>query len=699
MIAFAVCLLAALSAQVGPPKVKMADLSKAHRIVERGGDALSKLTPELRALYQQYSPSKRRITYSPSQLESRFGILGAETNPMIRVVVRGDVASLQKLGFTSTSGPYGMCRVLDLERIAADEACTRIDAVRPARMPEPGKPKQFRIQVPTARGDEPEPGSFDHQGLTGKGVIIGVIDTGIDWKHKDFIRPDGTSRILALYDMWDDTWDESKGAVGSKPPMEYKDRPLGTLYTNAQINAALKGTGKVNSRDIIGHGTACAGAAAGNGSATANGVDASTYAGVAPEADLIIVKTFRDSGTVFVDYHTAAKWIMDESAKLGKPCVVNMSLGGHDSAHDGNAAEEVFLNGLVGDGKPGRIICVAAGNEGKDSFHAAGTFGPKREGQGDIESDPIELIISEKTEINAYFDSRDDWGLAVVGNGDFLVDPAGKELCLSLSYTNNPRQLLGSVTVAGTGDEYKGDLWKTQPPGNAPKTFTEYFDKGDAISAAPAEGAQDRLRVTLYPGRYYVFGYGASEKVPKGKFDIYIPFTSEGSFGKGVDLTDTIGSPGNASNVITVGSYDFRDKWANVQGKETAYNMTLGQVSEFSSQGYRRDGHVKPDICAPGRYAISSLADGSKMSRDPARVTKDGFHLAWEGTSAATPYATGVIALMLEANPGLDARQIQSILKETRLRDPFTEPTPNPRWGQGKLDPVKAIKEAKARSK
>src|SRR5690606_21720365 len=112
----------------------------------------------------------------------------------------------------------------------------------------------------TRSATAPLANEFNKGSLTGKGVIVGVIDSGIDIKHQDFIRPDGTSRIIAIWDMHDHSFRDSGGKIGSAPPKFNAADPAlpGTIYTNAQINAALKGTGTVNTVDRHGHGTAVA---------------------------------------------------------------------------------------------------------------------------------------------------------------------------------------------------------------------------------------------------------------------------------------------------------------------------------------------------------------------------------------------------------------------------------------------------------
>ena len=170
----------------------------------------------------------------------------------------------------------------------------------------------------------------------------------------------------------------------------------------------------------------------------------------------------------------------------------------------------------------------------------------------------------------------------------------------------------------------------------------------------------------------------------------------------GTQKSQMVGTPGNAKNAITVGSYDFRDTWLNLKDENVLYNLTIGGPSSYSSPGFRRDGVVKPDISAPARYTISSLAQsakpgptggcsGSMADGDGMNFTKDGLHIAWDGTSAAAPFAAGVIALMLEKNPSLDATQIRQILQKTARKGGAIGSVPNATWGWGMIEPGAAI--------
>ena len=216
-----------------------------------------------------------------------------------------------------------------------------------------------------------------YSGRAGRGSIVGVIDSGIDWKHPDFQTRLGRARIKYLWDVFDDAFQRSGGSVGTAPPISNMDgTPRGTVYTEDQINAALTeiaggGTPQVFSRDLNGHGSYVAGIAAGNGSGTGGGAPAGTFAGVAPEADLVIVQGLNPETGGFGDADVIAglSFIDDRAMYMVKPWVTNLSLGGHFGPHDGTSLMERVINNLVGPGERGKAVVIAAGNEGDEPIH------------------------------------------------------------------------------------------------------------------------------------------------------------------------------------------------------------------------------------------------------------------------------------------------------------------------------------------
>jgi subtilisin family serine protease len=255
-----------------------------------------------------------------------------------------------------------------------------------------------------------------------------------------------------------------------------------------------------------------------------------------------------------------------------------------------------------------------------------------------------------------------------------------------------------------------------QPGAKKPKYFDEYAQAILTKTAQMSKGGgnRDTLWLPFPPGTYLIQGFGPTANVKRGEFDVYAPFAPslyEAAFIYGAEKKKMIGSPGNAANVITVGSYDFRRDWNNQNGERTSYNLPVNGISDYSSPGgLRADGVFKPDITAPARYTISSLSEAARpgpsckcvdnehecanmgAEAGPSSITADGMHIAWSGTSAAAPYTAGVIALMLQKNPRLDAKQIKDILARSAIKnDRYVGAVPNPEWGYGKINPAGAI--------
>lgn len=684
--------------QAPPETANMKVVQRVREPIARGGN--QKLSSELQQLQEYYGNAKgdRSFGMTPENVRQRYGIDARDANPSVEVIVDlapgEDASSLEDAGavvrYQAGRLVYAAIPVRNLAKLARLKAVRVASAVPATRLPVRPQPATAPLarKVSTAKGAaQPNPATaFDHQGLTGKGVIVAVVDSGIDWRHPAFIREDGTSRILALWDIGDDSWQESDGQIGSKPPHEDTDgAPIGTLYTNAQINAALAGQGEVRSQDKVGHGTACAGTAAGNGRGAGSGVAPGAYAGIAPEADLVIVNasTPEAEGGISDQWLLGTIWALEYSRSLGKPCVVNQSFGSNYSAKDGSDADERMLDELTGSRHPGAVICAAAGNEGRLSLHASGRFGPAKPGQQDVFSAPIELFVKKTMTLTAYFDQRDDWGLAVTGQRDFLIDDKGG--AMQARFYRQAGQI--SADLLGDPDA------RPSRPGN----FEAFFQQ--AVGMQDINDKTVRLEITLPVGQYWLQGFGTSERVPNGRFDLILPEPDAASFGQGTDRTIMVNSPGTAQNVLTVAAYDFRSSWPNLKGEETYYNIVPGALSDYSSPGFRRDGVIKPDFAAPATYAISPLAKDSLMSKDYegnpdlASITPDGIHLAWAGTSAAAPYVAGVVALMLQKNPMLDAAQVKEILtKSVAPADDFTGALPNTQWGYGKIAPQAALK-------
>ncbi len=214
--------------------------------------------------------------------------------------------------------------------------------------------------------------------LYGEGTLIAILDSGIDYAHPDFISPDGSSRILYL-------WDQTGGT--QPPPPGFR---TGSLYTQQMINEALSDPSLVPSRDTLGHGTHVAGIAAGNGRAS-NG----RYVGAAPKADLLIVKLANSDGYGFsktTSLMRALQFVTQVASTAGRPLAINMSLGTNDGGHDGFSLFETYIDDMSTRGLTS--IIVAAGNQGNARFHAAPVLSTRQTQTLEFRVGPLQNSLS-----------------------------------------------------------------------------------------------------------------------------------------------------------------------------------------------------------------------------------------------------------------------------------------------------------------
>lgn len=459
----------------------------------------------------------------------------------------------------------------------------------------------------------------------GQGVIIGIIDFGIDFRHKSFQNEDGSSRILAL-------WDQAlKPISGERSPMPYG---YGVVYSQDEISETLRSEQpkvpvRHREKGPI-HGTHVAGIAAGNGRSGAESGGVVKYVGMAPDADLIVVANTRgqerNPGTLgdSADAFDAIKFILDFAAEHGKPVVINHSNGDNIGPHDGSSLLEVGIDQLITG--PGKVMVKSAGNEGDTSHHAEGDF------------NRIKAPHDVKVEVAR-------WCTELVV--DFWY-PHDKNLELRIVSPRKEAHLFRSTL----DDKF------TFSNGNVALVFTEEDDAGNH---------DNRMFMVLQDGSSseILAGEWSFELSGNGSWHAWMQRDSLATFGKEfVSPLGTISIPGTAKNVISVGAYV----------NQTVYTRDrVGELSNFSSRGPTRDGRQAPTIAAPGEEVTSTLPD-------PA------FFGSMSGTSVSAPLVAGAAALLLQINCQLTAANIQDILVSAARRDGETGEVPNDGWGAGKLD-------------
>lgn len=488
-------------------------------------------------------------------------------------------------------------------------------------------------------------GVFNNTAYNGTGVLVGIYDTGIDWKHPDFRKANDQtkSRIVSI-------WDQTLTAqAGETAPVGFS---TGVEYTRAQIEDELDGTptGFVRENDINGHGTHVSGTAAGNGAAFAD----KRHKGFSSDADIVFVKggngSFPTTNTI-----NALTYFKNVATALNKPIVVNMSIGGQSSAHDGTSSHEVAVNSFTTSGA-GRVVVISAGNDYGANLHrkvdiAAGA------------AQTYNFTVASNTSAASVFSfimyANDNTPVTAK-----LTTPDGQQYTQNVS-TNTAHTILGGGLTATMYNYWSNDNNKRYVQLVVTRTSGTTNVQGNYSLEITNNGTQ---QITAHG---WLYSQGVQTTLQNG------------------DNEYIVGSPGNASNAITVASYMGRASWYS--GASGYFTLTPQEsISSFSAQGPRVDGVQKPDIAGSGQNVISSRsADSAPGSTDIIAGTN--YYVKNQGTSMSSPGVAGAVGLLLQANPSLTAAQVKARLTSNARMDGATGTVPNMRWGYGKLDIYKAV--------
>jgi subtilisin family serine protease len=500
---------------------------------------------------------------------------------------------------------------------------------------------------------------------TGKGVIFGLIDAGIDVNHADFQDSLGRTRILRLWDQVEP--DNGTSTYG-----------YGVVWDSTDINN--NATNHVENFIFKGHGSHVGGIGAGNGLAVDN------YRGVAPDANIIAVSVdfWSGSQTTIID---AVDYIYSVADSLGMPCVLNLSLGDYAGSHDGTNGEAVIIDSLL-NFKPGRALVCAAGNAGAFQFHL----------QHQVNTDTtftwFKYNAASLLGYGAVF--YEIWAdTADLNNVDFAVGanlPSGSFGLRGKTPFDNIQNRLGNFTdtiknngniigIVDTYGELQGDKYLLQIHMQEPDSNTYLFSLMTTGSG--------KLDVWSHPSLT-----GTSEIVKTGlpSAAVYpnIVYYQE------PDTSQTIVSSFNClPTVISVGTYLNRKTYLDVDSTIQVTAGNIGQIDVGSSIGPARRGLIKPEIASTGRYVMSTTPDtiasyfigiGGSMW-----IGFGGKHMLKNGTSMASPAVAGIVALYLEKCPNATMAEIRAAILGSAKQDAFTGITPNNSYGFGKSDAFAAL--------
>ena len=458
--------------------------------------------------------------------------------------------------------------------------------------------------------------------LSGQGILIGVVDSGIDYAHPAFRNEDGTTRIAAL---WDQT-------IPGSPPEGYAS---GTEFTREEINTALTEPEEreryriVPSRDMSGHGTAVAGIAAGNGA----GSEGQRYRGAAPEAELIVVKMGAPQTEGFprtTELMTGVDYVIRKALELKKPVAVNISFGNTYGSHDGTSLVERFLNDISDTWK--NVICVGSGNEGTSAGHAAGRV-------SDEEEKTVELAVQQmEPSLNVQI-----WKSYVDEMDISVVDPSGTRI--------GPfREILGPQRFVLGGTELLIYYGEPKPYSVKQEIYLSFIPRESYIDSGV-------WKLVLTPRR-----------IVDGSYQMWLPAQEALNVGTAFLLpnsSSTLTIPSTASLVVTVAAYDAR----------------TFSYADFSGRGpaavYEGSGVPKPDLAAPGVRVNAPVPGGGYRA-----FSGTSFAAPFVTGSAALLMEWGIVR---GNDPYLYGEKVKAYLRRGARELPGYSEWPNAQLGYGAL--------------
>ena len=492
--------------------------------------------------------------------------------------------------------------------------------------------------------DNVHSGTGLEQAYTGNGVLLGIVDSGIQYDHINFKDDDGQSRIVeALCN--------------------------GVAYSTPEEIASLT----TDSRSLA-HGTHTAGIA--GGSYSLNGLQ-----GMAPGADLYLCGL---ANLYESDIIESIDKIFDYAETHDMPAVVNLSLGSDLGPHDGSSTICRAYEQLAGEG---RILVVAAGNSGDLDFHAHGTLGEESE-----EEPQLKTIVE-----SSYGSTYSDY-IGIYNQND-------KPLKLRVTVIDDNNNTLARSELIDFGSDFDYYAqWALSESENATE-FSRYFSfggfSGDLYVYPDISNNKYNLMISAQISSASIFSHyrlGLELYGTQGD-EIHMWSNGYSSFSNGGDRQFIDGDTEIAmsddctgNGTISVGAYASNGgPFRYLNGTASAVqNFTQGDIAYFSGSGIDLNGISRPDVTAPGYMVVSSMNSyySTSSSEMTAKVNDGGKTYYWgpmAGTSMATPAVSGIIALWLEADPTLDCERIKEILHDTSIRDEYVESNPV-KFGTGRID-------------
>lgn len=497
--------------------------------------------------------------------------------------------------------------------------------------------------------------------FNGENTIVGIIDSGFQYDHGAFVDPDTKqSRISCI-------WEQQCDTLESLHPDKFA---YGCEYAPGKATLA-------RSYDIVTstHGTHVAGIAAGGDTRYGN-----KYYGVAPKSEIVLVSTKSTDASVI----DAVKYIFDYADSQHKPCVINISLGSNIGPHDGTGYADRMLDAMQGEG---RLIVGAVGNSSGDKCHARKSFSVRDHSL----NTGLQFTYYGKTQLGLV----DIWGTQSkkFKTTIYVYDKAANKRLATFETIDATQS--GTKTFNFKGLESIG---------------TDSIEVNVvAQSGVDPNNGKPNVYVTAVCSninKKNVF-LGIETEAVSGTVDmwndgVYSTFNNLGNpaYTSGDSECSVSELGGTGKKIISVGAFASKNKYTLLNGNSRGTSYAIGSICAFSSAGPTVDGRVKPEIAAPGSILVSAYNryygafDPSKMVSALSVDGKASYYGTMQGTSMASPFVAGVMALWLQADPSLSPEKAKQILQASAANDSFTgnvRQSGSPQWGYGKVDAYKGL--------
>lgn len=659
------------------------------RGIQQTRDAREKMSPLLQSLMEEIdvSGADRESILSARPFTHKLG-----NDWFITLTVRlADQASLPEGALTADGSREWNTVTAPLAMVGPIAALPGVSFV--------GVTTPARAKLDKARAEVNYPGldtkiAADKRG--GKGVIVGIIDTGIDGSHPAF-----GSRIVAV-------WDQAPPAsiTGKSPKDNNTDKAYASMNWGVELTRTSTPSNVTHSVDRKGHGTHVASIAAGQEVKDGSG-NVLVPAGLAPNAGIVVVNAIEPIGAgAKSDWSLGVDYILQKAKEANCPCVINMSFGHHNHGHDGSDTDaRKILDQLTDKSKnylPGRVVVAAAGNERNDSPMHVRRSVPKGGGTRRLG------IVSLGSEVVA--PNLVDWeGVTVWIRNPFNACPKTFPVSIllyriktSTTFDVTEKVTLGNSKLAGTFAALNTRIFISSVAAESING-----DYSFQISFVPIDGTK-----TMVKSDWRVL----IDNQVDAALDVHMwIFGGESSFKDAVpgDRAFLVGAPADGAAAISIAACATKLSWTDSSGNGWSNSShTLHDLASFSSMGPLREASIPMkraqnvahevnavDVTAPGALTLAALSSQWTLTADEAKRKVNARGILLAGTSMASPLVTGLVANLLAEDATLTMPKVLEKLKQAAsipAASKFQPPKPvagakpySQDWGYGLVDASK----------